>query len=280
MWQTLQTALTPYIFSPLTVLLCLLAAGAYALGHRRLARQGRAPSMWRTLSFFTGLLLCYAVIHTQFDYYARYMFFMHRIQHLVLHHLGAFLIALANPLPVLAAAAGGRRFPLLGKVFAPLRRLLFDPVVATVLFVGLIFFWLWPSVHFDAMLSLRLYELMNWSMLIDGVIFWLVILDPRDPRQARTSRFGVRFLMLVAALFPQILLGAYITFSDPGLYDIYAICGRAWPLSPATDQALGGVLTWIPPAMMTILGALVVLRYYLRHEELRHDELRHQEQGA
>ena len=62
MWQTLQTALTPYIFSPLTVLLCLLAAGGWVLGARRLARQGRAPSMWRTLSFFTGLLLCYAVI--------------------------------------------------------------------------------------------------------------------------------------------------------------------------------------------------------------------------
>jgi len=272
MWQTLQTALTPYIFSPITVLLCLLAAAGYVLGARRLARQGRAPSMWRTLSFFTGLLLCYVVIHTQFDYYARYMFFMHRIQHLVLHHLGAFLIALANPLPVLAAVAGGRRFPALAAAFAPLRRVLFDPVVATVLFVGLIFFWLWPSVHFDAMLSLRLYELMNWSMLIDGVIFWLVILDPRDPRQARTSRFGVRFLMLVAALFPQILLGAYITFSQPGLYDVYAICGRAWPLSPATDQALGGVLTWIPPAMMTILGALIVFRRYLRDEELQQNQ--------
>ena len=60
MWQTLQTALTPYIFSPLTVLLCLLAAGGWVLGARRLARQGRAPSVWRALSFFTGLLLCYA----------------------------------------------------------------------------------------------------------------------------------------------------------------------------------------------------------------------------
>ena len=135
MWQTLQTALTPYILSPLTVLLCLSAAGGWVLGARRLARQGRAPSVWRALSFFTGLLLCYAVIHTQFDYYARYMFFMHRIQHLVLHHLGAFLIALANPLPVLAAVAGGRRFPLLARAFAPLRRVLFDPVVATLLFV-------------------------------------------------------------------------------------------------------------------------------------------------
>ncbi|WP_101674974.1 cytochrome c oxidase assembly protein [Alloalcanivorax mobilis] len=265
-WQLVQGAITPYIFSVPTVLLTLLAVGLYALGWRRLAAQGRRPSWWRLLSFGVGVLLCYVVMHTQFDYYARFMFFMHRLQHMVLHHLGAFLIALSNPLPIFAAAFGARRFPRLALVWRPLRRLLFDPVVATVLFVGLIFFWLSPVVHFDAMLNLNLYELMNWSMLVDGVIFWLVILDPRDPDDARTSRFGVRFLMLLAALFPQILLGAYITFSDPGLYDVYAVCGRAWPMSAATDQVLGGIFTWIPPAMMTILGALVVLRLYVRHE--------------
>lgn len=266
MLHSLLGALTPYILSPVTVLLFLLAVAAYLLGWRRLAARGERPSRWRGLSFFVGVLLCYGVMHTQFDYYSRYMFFVHRGQHLVLHHLGAFLIALANPLQVFAACAGDRRFPRLAAAFRPLRRVLFDPVVATVLFVGLIFFWLTPSIHFDAMLSLRLYELMNWSMLVDGVIFWLVILDPRDPDRAGTSRFGVRFLMLVAALFPQILLGAYITFAKPGLYDVYAVCGRAFAMDPATDQVLGGILTWIPAAMMTILGALVVLRLYLRYD--------------
>src|SRR5699024_29777 len=101
-----------------------------------------------------------------------------------------------NPLPVFAAASR-RRFPRLVRLWRPVRRLLFDPLVATVLFVGLIFFWLWPVVHFDAMLNLGLYELMSWSMLVDGVIFWLVILDPRNPERAHTSRFGVRFAMLV-----------------------------------------------------------------------------------
>lgn len=266
MWQTLQGALTPYIFSPLTVVFTLVAVLAYVRGWRWLVKQGRGPAWWRPLLFFIGALLCYLVMHTQFDYYARFVFFMHRLQHMVLHHLGAFLIALSNPLPIFAAAAGDRRFPRLAALWRPIRRVLFDPLVATVLFVGLIFFWLWPAVHFDAMLNLNLYELMSWSMLVDGVIFWLVILDPRNPDHAHTSRFGVRFVMLVAALFPQILLGAYITFADAGLYDVYAVCGRAWPISAATDQVLGGVLTWIPPAMMTIIGALVVLRLYLRYD--------------
>jgi putative membrane protein len=30
-----------------------------------------------------------------------------------------------------------------------------------------------------------------------------------------------------------------------------------------TDQTLGGLLTWIPPAMMSVVGALIVLRFWL-----------------
>lgn len=271
--QQILEALSPYIFSPLVLGVTLLSLGLYGVGWWRLAQQGNAPALWRGWVFVLGIVLCYVVIHTQFDYYGRFMFFMHRLQHMVLHHSGAFLIALANPLPVFVAAFGGRRFPRLAWLWRPFRRVLFDPVVATVMFVGIIFFWLWPTVHFDAMLNLTLYELMNGSMVVDGVIFWLVILDPRNPQEANTSGFGIRFIMLLGALFPQILLGAYITFSDPGLYDVYTVCGRAWPMSPATDQALGGVITWIPPAMMTILGALVVMRLYLRHESHHHKTL-------
>lgn len=272
MGQMLLGALAPYIFSPFTVTMYLVVSALYVLGWRRLVQRGEGPSAWRPFCFFLGVLFCYAVMHTQFDYYARFMFFMHRIQHLVLHHVGAFLIALSNPLPIWRAAFGERPYPRLGALWRPLRRVLFDPIIATVLFVGVIFFWLWPAVHFDAMLSLPLYELMNWSMVIDGVIFWLVILDARDPDLAHTSGFGVRFLMLLGALFPQIFLGAYITFSAPGLYSVYATCGRAWPINPATDQVLGGIFTWIPAAMMTILGALLVLRLYLRYDSRKGGE--------
>jgi putative membrane protein len=44
------------------------------------------------------------------------------------------------------------------------------------------------------------------------------------------------------------------------VYDVYEVCGRAWPMAPETDQLLGGMLTWIPPAMMSILGILIILR--------------------
>ena len=31
------------------------------------------------------------------------------------------------------------------------------------------------------------------------------------------------------------------------VYDVYEVCGRAWPLDPEVDQLLGGMLTYIPP---------------------------------
>jgi putative membrane protein len=37
-------------------------------------------------------------------------------------------------------------------------------------------------------------------------------------------------------------------------------------MAPETDQLLGGLLTWIPPAMMSVLGILLLLRRAL-HED-------------
>lgn len=94
------SVLLPYDFSPLTVLAYLLAAVGYIWAFRALP-HGERPGPVRVFAFFLGLGLCYAVMQTRFDYYAQYMFFIHRGQHLILHHLGPVLIALSNPLPIL-----------------------------------------------------------------------------------------------------------------------------------------------------------------------------------
>ncbi|MDZ7809131.1 MAG: cytochrome c oxidase assembly protein [Arhodomonas sp.] len=94
--------LTPYEWQPLVT---LAVGGALVLYLRGIA-AGARPGFWRSAAFFIGLALMYLVSQTQYDYYAQYVFFIHRRQHLVLHHLAAMLIVLANPLPVLAADAG------------------------------------------------------------------------------------------------------------------------------------------------------------------------------
>ena len=85
-----------------------------------------------------------------------------------------------------------------------------------------------------------LYWIMNWSMLLDGLLFW--------------------WLILAVGGVLQMILGAWIVFSKDMVYDVYEVCGRAWPLDPEVNQLLGGILTYIPPAMMSILGILLMLR--------------------
>jgi putative membrane protein len=51
-----------------------------------------------------------------------------------------------------------------------------------------------------------------------------------------------------------------IVFSSRDLYPYYNLCGRIFPsISALDDQQLGGLVIWIPPAMMSVVGMLVVM---------------------
>jgi putative membrane protein len=276
-WPAVLQFLVPYQFSPVVTVVTVAVLVLWFRGARAAARRGEPVSAGRQIAFLLGLAACYAVLHTRFDYYAQYVFFMHRIQHLVLHHAGPFLVALAVPWPVLGLGLPEKWRSLLLPVWRhpAVRygyRFLQHPVVAPVLFVGLIYFWLTPEIHFDAMLSLTLYHLMNWSMLIDGLLFWWLMLNPRPSGSVAVVGYAGRVLILFIIMLPQIALGAYIALSGADLYDVYDVCGRAWPIEPHTDQQLGGLLTWIPAAMMSVIGILVVIRLMMRYEKLNREE--------
>ena len=264
--------LAPWEISPSAMLLTGGALAIYWHGLRRIPADAR-PSLSRRIAFITGVLLMYFVMQTRFDYLSQHMFFVHRLQHLVLHHLGPFLIALSEPLATLARGLPPRvssgivprfwRLPAIRFSY----RILQNAFVAPVLFVGLVWFWLTSRIHFYAMLSGPLYWVMNWSMLIDGLLFWILILDPRTRQQGALLGFGPRILLVLAAMVPQILIGAHITFAEQDLYDVYDVCGRAWDIEPLQDQRTGGVITWIPAAMMHAIAAVILVGRWARADK-------------
>ena len=257
----------PWEFSWTQFLAAVLGLWWYARGVALTPAMER-PAVWRSVCFVLGVTVIYAVLLTHFEYMAQHMFFLNRLQHLVMHHLGPFLIALAWP--------GGA---LLRGMPAPLRRVLESrpllrvmrgvqqPFLAGALFVGLIYLWLIPSVHFRAMVDPRLYTVMNWSMVIDGLLFWSLTLDPRPGPPARAS-FAMRMIVTVLVMFPQILLGATITFSTTSLYPYYDLCGRLFPsIGALLDQHLGGTILWIPSAMMSSIAFMLTLNNVRLHED-------------
>ncbi|MGH7059971.1 MAG: cytochrome c oxidase assembly protein [Stellaceae bacterium] len=259
----------PWDFSPpiyLTTALILFWFGR-GLAPATAPALGRPP-WWRRLAFLLGVALIYAVLQTRFEYWSLHMFFLNRIQHVVMHHLGPFLIALGAAGPAIRRGLPPWLSRAIGHpaIAAPIR-ILQRPVPAAFLFVGLIYFWLIPGVHFRAMIDPRLYAVMNWSMVLDGVLFWSLVLDSRPRPPARVS-FGARIALALAVMFPQILLGAAITFSRTDLYPYYDLCGRLFPsLGALNDQHIGGVVIWIPPAMMSVVAVLVTINALRLHEE-------------
>lgn len=272
-------ALTPYSFSPLTVIAFALVLALYLVGLKRLPSHGR-PGSARIIAFLLGLGLCYAALQTRFDYYAQHLFFAHRLQHWLIHHVGPIFIALSNPLPI--AHYWYRRVPAsyqaglahIGRFY----RFLQHPVVAAILFVGLVYLWLWPDVHYVAIRNRALYDLMNLSLLLEGLLFWWLMLDPRRPKQSVALGYGKRIFVLVAVMIPQIVIGAWITFQTEPLYDAYRLMDQPLNLEPIGDQLLGGLFTWVPPALASVVGTLILLSFIARDDRLD-DKLRREREN-
>ena len=73
----------PWEFSPVLLVCFVVSAWLFVRGQRL-----HAVSRSRQVFFWLGWVMLYLSMHTMLDYYAERMFFIHRVQHLVLHHLG------------------------------------------------------------------------------------------------------------------------------------------------------------------------------------------------
>lgn len=282
MTTSLLKWLVPWEFSWVFLIVFLTAAGLYLVGSRR-----QRVSVARQLAFWVGMVMIYGSLHTYLDYYAEHEFFMHRIQQVLLHHLAPLLLMASYPGSTMRAALSlpGRLRLRAMRRSAPARALgavLLNPAFATVVFVLFILIWLVPDLQTIAMLDWRVYRFMNWSMLVSGLIYWWLVLDHR-PRPPGRMTPGVRVLSPAITMTPQILAGAIVTFSRTDLYPIFEICGRAFTFNVLTGQMIGGLILWIPAAMIESAGALIAMRQWLRLSRsgrIRRENAQHQQRAA
>ena len=249
----------PFVFNAPVFLGCWLTLLWYLRGMSRIAPE-KKPGRVRQVFFLLGLSSIYFVLQTHFEYFAQHMFFLNRTQAVTLGMVAPFGIAIgwmAAPLALgipnwLLRACRSRAMHRIGLV-------LFHPIPCMAIFLFTTDIWLLPSVHFAAMINPTLYAVMNISCLLGGLLFWLVVLDPRPSPVSRFSflaRAGAGFLVM----FPQIAVSSYIALTTQDLYSFYTLCGRIFPnISPSYDQMLGGIIQWIPPGMMNTAALIIGL---------------------
>lgn len=255
--------LIPWEFSPTLVAIFIAAAVLFLRG----AGVHRVSGARQAL-FWSAMVLLYLSLHTRLDYYAERMFFIHRAQHLVLHHLGPLMLMAAYPGSVMRAGLPrGWRLRLYafrqGAAGRAMAAVLTNRFFVPALFVFLVLVWLVPSVQFYSMLDWRLYRLMNWSVVASGFMYWNLILDRRPSPPAAMSPGG-RVLSPVFTMAPQMVAGAYIALTQRDLYPLFELCGRAIAMPALMDQSIGGLTMWIPAALVEVVGLLIALGTLMR----------------
>jgi putative membrane protein len=262
----------PWEFSWPVYLATALTLAWFWRGWNRIRAEER-PAPWRAVSFVAGVLSIYVVLQTHIDYLAQHMFFVHRWAHFVLHHAGAFFVALGMSGPVLRAGMPDFLKPVIdAKSVRRTVDFLQHPAVAPFLFVGLLYFWLLPAIHTRVMLDANLYDLMNWTMAINGIMFWSLVLDSRARPPARLSHL-MRGAMILIIELPQMVLGAILSLSTSDYYPVYEICGRILPMTALNDQHYGGLIIWLP-GTLTSFAAMIVVLWTMRVNEEKAEEAR------
>ena len=254
-------------FEPEIVLGLLIAAALYIAGIRRGARS----KWWRHALFFGGLLSLALALLSPIEPLADHVFAIHQIEHMLLRTIGPMLIVISQPQAALMRGMpSGLRRSFVGPLITnPAVRRSFgfvtEPAIATILFVGVSWFWMIPRWHDVAILDEPIHYSWHVSLLVTGLFFFFTIFDPRPAPLG--PRLGTRLIMFWCAAMGNILLGAFLTFKGMPLYHAYDVNGRMFGLDAVTDEQIGGLTMWIPGCMMFAVSAILILHRWGINEE-------------
>jgi putative membrane protein len=227
-----------------------VAAYFYAIGPLRQRCHLGPPATSRQVAYFLlgTLTLAFALV-SPLDFVGdHYLFSAHMIQHML-------LIVVVPPLWLLGAP-GWLLAPLFQR--EPVRqiaRVITNPIVAFLLLNVALYLWHIPPLYSAALGNEALHIVEHLMYIALGVLFWWVVLSPVE-EAPRVSR-GVAIIYLFLACQPMVLLGALLTFAPAPVYLPYVAAPRITPLSPLTDQQLGGLIMWLPTNIPYLLALSV-----------------------
>lgn len=242
----------------------VLIAGYLALigpiNERYAGFESRTASRKQIASFITGVVMMVIVLGPPFhDWGDYFLLSVHMWQHLILMVGVAPLMLVGLPAWFFDPIA---RRPWLDKIGSFLFRPATSFLIGNVIMVA----WHLPVLYNAALRNDYLHGTQHMMFLVSGIFTWWVIVAP-NPRWHKATAFVVA-IVVAANSIPGMMVGALITFADPGLYSFYDTAPRLWNFSMRDDQQLAGTSMWAI-APMVYLGVLTVifLRYAAREQK-------------
>jgi len=235
---------------------------AYVVAVRRRARAHPAedPGWRRRAGFFSfGMLTLWMgsdwPVH---DLAEGYLYSVHMVQHLLLSLVAPPLLLAGTPARLL------RRFLRPRPVEVALR-FLTRPLVALILFNGVLLFTHWPAVVDASVGSEWTHFGLHVLLVASALAMWWPVLSPlpEAPPLAPPGQMLYLFLQSLAPTIPA----SFLTFGSTVLYPAYAAFPRIWGVSALSDQLVAGlIMKLVGGAILWAFIAVIFFRWYAREE--------------
>ncbi len=162
-----------------------------------------------------------------------YLFSLHMTQHLLLTYVMPMLFLLATP-------------PWLARLVVPdgsasyrwLRRFS-HPLVAGLLFNGMVVFTHWPALVNEVVVNGPLHYAVHVLVVATAVLMWMPVFGPFEEwRISSPAACGYLFAMSLLPTVPA----SWLIFAEGSVYDAYDTTFRLWGVSVTSDQQSAGVI--------------------------------------
>jgi putative membrane protein len=173
---------------------------------------------------------------------------------------GSFTAHMIVHMGIVALAAPLLAYGALGTSFDPLPRMAWvTPMLASIVELGVVWFWHVPALRLAADASLALSFIEQASFLAAGLLLWITCFRPGEGRLAGT--IGLLFTSL-----HMTLLGVLLALAPRSLYGEDDVTCFGLPLSAAADQQIGGVIMLMVGAFAYLAGGIMLLAGLLQEE--------------
>jgi putative copper resistance protein D len=258
-----------WTFEPLVVIPLVAAAFAWRVAVRRVdaAHPSNPVPRERSVAFYGALLAVAVALDSGIARYDTTLFSIHMVQHLLLTLVAAPLFVLSAPITLLLRLAGPetRQRRILPVLHSRVVRALSFPVVAWVLFAGVMWGTHFSPIFDRALVDPFIHDLEHVAYLAAGVLFWWPAIGP-DPAPWRMSH-PVRAMYVFMQMPQNTFLAVAVLNAEQPLYAHYATLVRSWGPSPLIDQQIAAGVMWLFGDLGFLVAILGLVYAWMRHEE-------------
>jgi putative membrane protein len=239
-------------FTFITIAVVLYAIRARELGPR-LPR-------WRAACFFSGLVVLGFAGASPIDPIGEHgVFWVHMLQHMMIGDLAALLLMLGITGPILQPALQFR--------FVQRLRKLTHPMVACLIWAGLLILWHTPVLYQAALDNSFIHGIEHASFLMGGMLMWAPVLEtlPAPEWFGTGAKLGY---ILGIRMIDAIIANAFWWAGTP-FYARYEDTAPLWGLTALEDQGYAGTVMMAWTGTVTLILAGILFFRMAREGELR-----------